>query len=51
MNLTHSQLEEILDSAMNSHGINKLFEIMLNSLMKIERKYTFLKKQPRYRGC
>jgi len=44
VNLTHSQLEEILDSAMNSHGINKLFEIMLNSLMKIERKF-FLEEQ------
>ena len=44
MNLTHSQLEKILDSSMNSHGINKLFEIMLNSLMKIERKF-FLEEQ------
>lgn len=39
MDFTQHQLEEILDSAIINNGINKLFEIMLNCLMKFERKY------------
>ena len=39
MDFTQHQLEEILDSAINNNGINKLFETMLNCLMKYERKY------------
>lgn len=39
MNFTQHQLEEILDSAINNNGINTLFEIILNCLMKFERKH------------
>jgi transposase-like protein len=44
MDFTRYQLEKILDSAINNNGINTLFEIMLNCLMKFERKH-FLEKE------
>ena len=37
MNLTPKQLTQVLDNAITQHGLNKVLEIILNCLMKLER--------------
>ena len=49
MNFKLNQIEQILTSSIQEHGVNQIIKMVLNCLMKLERKY-FLKENKHWKS-